>query len=70
MSRKTVKLLREGVYAAEVEVSLIDTPDGWAPYLSLEEAAKLDRVRNLLRGGRVAEAARYGRIFELKPIPA
>lgn len=30
----------EGRYAAEVEVELIDTDEGWSPYLSLEDAQK------------------------------
>ena len=40
--RATTKLLREGEYAAEVDVELIDSGLGWTPYLSLEDAQKLD----------------------------
>ena len=28
------KLIHEGHYAAEVEAELIDTDEGWSPYLS------------------------------------
>jgi hypothetical protein len=70
MNRKMLKLVREGRYAAEIEISLIDGPDAWAPYLSPEDAKRLDLVRRLLRDGNVAEASRYGRVFELKPVPA
>ena len=70
MTRKTLQLVREGRYAAEVEVALIDSPEAWAPYFSVEDAAKLDTVRGLLRDGKVAEAGKYGRVFELTPVPA
>jgi hypothetical protein len=70
MIRKTVKLIHEGRYAAEVPVELIEDDSGWSPYLSLEDAKKLDAVRLALRKGEIAEAAKYGRVFELMPISA
>jgi hypothetical protein len=45
MNRKTIKFVREGAYAAEVPVELIEEDDGWSPYLSLDDAHKLDAVR-------------------------
>ena len=45
MSRKTVKLVREGRYIAEVMVELIEDDTGWSPYLSIENARKLDDAR-------------------------
>jgi hypothetical protein len=70
MMRKTVKLIHEGRYAAEVSVELIEDDTGWSPYLSVEDAKKLDAVRLALRRGEVAEAAKHGRVFELTPISA
>ena len=70
MIRKTVKLIHEGRYAAEVPVELIEDDTGWSPYLSLDDAKKLDAVRLALRNGDTAEAARHGRVFELTPISA
>jgi hypothetical protein len=70
MIRKTIKLIHEGRYAAEVPVELIEDDSGWSPYLSLEDAQKLDAVRLALRRGEIAEAARHGRVFELTPISA
>jgi hypothetical protein len=67
MSRKT-KLIHEGRYAAEVPVDLIEDDSGWSPYLSIEDAAKLDTVRDALRHGNIAAAAKYGRVFELVPV--
>jgi hypothetical protein len=68
MTRKTVKLIHEGRYAAQVPVELIEDETGWSPYLSVEDTKKLDAVRLALRSGEIAEAAKHGRVFELKPI--
>jgi hypothetical protein len=70
MIRKSVKLIHEGRYAAEVPVELIEDDTGWSPYLSIEDAKKLDAVRQALREGEIAEAAKHGRVFELTPIAA
>ena len=34
-TRKMTKIVHEGEYVAEVVVDLIDTDEGWSPYLSL-----------------------------------
>ncbi len=67
--RKRTKLVHEGNYVAEVEVELLQEPDGWAPYLSLEDAYRLDDVREALRRGDVKAAAKYSRVFSLTPVP-
>ena len=66
--RATVKLLREGEYAAEVAVELIDSDVGWAPYLSLEDAQKLDEVRMALRQEDLKKAGKLGRLYKLTPL--
>ena len=53
---------------AEVEVSLVKDETEWSPYLSVKDAYKLDDVRDALRRGDVDVAARYGRIYELRPV--
>jgi len=69
MSRKrSKKLVHEGRYAAEVEVELIEDEGGWAPYLSVADAKKLDAVREALRRGDIKSAARLARVFSLTPI--
>jgi len=68
MTRKTVKLIHQGRYAAEIPVELIQDDTGWSPYLSIEDATKVDAVRKALRDGDVAVAAEYGRVFELVPV--
>ena len=66
--RHRTKLVREGQYAAEVDVELIDTETGWSPYLSLEDAQKLDEVREALRRRDLKRAGQLARIFKLTPI--
>jgi hypothetical protein len=66
--RRRVKLVREGQYAAEVDVELIDAEEGWAPYLSLEDAQKLDAVREALRRGEFKRASQLARVFKLTPL--
>jgi hypothetical protein len=67
-TRHQVKLVHEGKYAAEVDVELIETDTGWAPYLSLEDAYKLDDVRDALRRGDIKSASRLARVFALTPV--
>ena len=66
--RKIVKLIRHGQYAAEVEVELIYEAGGWSPYLSIEDALKLDHVREALQHSDLEAAAQLARIFELVPV--
>jgi len=66
--RKRTKLVHEGRYLAEVDVELLVTDDEWAPYLSVQDAYKLDDVREALKKGDTTTAARYGRLFSLTPI--
>ena len=68
MTRRSVKLVREGKFAAEVPVELIEDDGGWTPYLSVADAGKLDAVRKALRDGDLDSAAKLGRVFELTPV--
>lgn len=70
MKRKTVEFVHAGKYAAEIPVELIEEEGGWSPYLSLDDAKKLDAVRKALRDGDVATATKLGRVFELRPVSA
>ena len=70
-TKATKKLVREGDLAAEVEVNLLDAEGGWAPYLSLDDAYKLDDVREALRAGDIKRASRLAsRIYRLTPVNA
>lgn len=66
--RKKTKYIHVGEYAAEVDVHLIEDETGWSPYLNLEDARRLDEVREALARGDLETASRHGRIFELRPV--
>ena len=68
-TKSTKRLVREGDLVAEVEVNLVEAEGGWAPYLSLDDAYKLDDVRDALRMGDVKRASQLAtRIYRLTPI--
>lgn len=69
-NKRQTKLVHEGEYAAEVEVELIESPEGWGPYLSLDDARKLDQVREALRKGDLKQASQIARVYRLMPIAA
>ena len=66
--RHRTKLVHEGQYIAEVDVELLETEEEWSPYLSLEDAYKLDDVREALRQGDVRAASQHGKIYTLTPV--
>ena len=66
--REKSKYVHEGQYVAEVDVELLEDETSWSPYLSVEDAYKLDDVRDALRRGDLESAAKYGRIYELRPV--
>ena len=68
--RRLSKLIHEGEYVAEVEVELIYTDEEWSPYLSLQDAQKLDDVRAALRRGDLEAATRLAQVFKLTPVTA
>ena len=65
---KRTKLVHEGRYVAEVDVDLIQDDTAWPPYLSPEDAFKLDDVRAALRRGDLRAASNLARVFELRPV--
>ena len=67
-TKQHTKLVHEGKYLAEVDVELIETDAGWSPYLSLDDAAKLDNVREALNRGDIRSAARLARVYTLTPV--
>jgi hypothetical protein len=70
VTRKRKEFIHEGKYAAEVEIELHYSDESWSPTMSADDARKLDIVRLALRRGDIAEAAKYGRVFELTPVAA
>ena len=67
--RPILRFVRGGAFAAEVNVEILEDGGGWAPYLSLDDAYKLDDVRDALRAGDVERASRLAeRVYRLTPI--
>lgn len=65
--RRRVKFVHEGKYVAEVDVELLEDETDWSPYLSVEDAYKLDDVRDALKRGDIA-AAKLARVYSLQPV--
>jgi len=66
--RCRTKLVHESQYIAEVDVELIETADEWSHYISVEDAYKLDDVRESLRQGDVKAASQHGKVYTLTPV--
>lgn len=67
-ARKRTKYVHVGRYVAEVDVALIQDETEWSPYLSLEDAYRLDDMREALRRGDIEDASVYGRVYEMHPV--
>ena len=65
----STRLVREGDFLAEVCVDLLEDEGGWSPYLSLDDANKLDDVRRALRSGDLDRATQLSdRLYRLMPL--
>ena len=68
--RTSTRLVRVGTYLAEVTVESIPDDDAWGPYLSVEDAKKLQRVEKALKAGDLKSASKEAPVYELKPVAA
>ena len=68
--RQVKKFVYVGEYVAEVEVEMIYTEDEWSPYLSLDDAMKLDDIREALRHKDFETAQKLSRVYTLSPLAA
>ena len=66
--RQMTRLVREGDYVAEVSIDLIEAEGGWSPYLTLDDAYRLDDVRDALRRGDMRTASQMARVYRLIPV--
>ena len=70
-TKATKRLVREGDFVAEVDVHLFEAEGGWAPYLSLDDAYRLDDVRQALQSGDIRRASQLAsRVYRLMPVTA
>jgi len=69
MTKKQIsKLIHVDDYVAEVDVELMYTDDEWSPYLSVDDAMKLDNVREALMQKDFATATKLARVYKLSPL--
>ena len=66
--RYRTKLVHGGQYIAEVDVELIETEDDWSPCLSVEDAYKLDDVREALLQGDIKTASQNSKVYTMTPV--
>ena len=62
------KFIVEGKYVAEVEIEIIDTDEGWSPYITLDDALKLDKIKEALKHQDIDTAKKLAKVFILSPI--
>jgi hypothetical protein len=67
-TKRKTHYVHEGKYVAALDVELIEDEQGWSPYLSVEDAYRIDDVRKALRQGDLHAASRHARLFELRPV--
>lgn len=65
---KHIKYVHERKYFAEIEVELLETDSGWSPYLSIEDALKIDDVRDALQHNDVEKAKINASVYEVVSI--
>ena len=64
------EFIHVGSYVAEVEIDLIYTDDEWSPYISVEDARRLDEVRQALASGDLERATKLAKVYRLVPVAA
>jgi hypothetical protein len=69
-TKKSVELVKEGDFVAEVPVELLYDDHEWSPYLSPSDLQKLDAVRLALRHGDIRAAAGKAKVYTLQPVAA
>ncbi len=67
-NKKKTKFIHTDRYVAEVDVELEVAGQEWAPYLSLEDARKLDFVKECLKKEDLKPISDIARVFEKKPV--
>ena len=69
-TKKSVELVKEGGFVAEVPVELLYDDHEWSPYLSPSDLRKLDAVRLALRNGDIRAAAKEAKVHTLQLVAA
>ena len=66
--KKKTRYVYEGEYVAAVEVEILQDETGWSAYLSVNDAYKLDDVRDALRRRDFAAATLHGEVYRMVPV--
>lgn len=66
--RHVKKMIHEGSYVAEVDIDLVESELSWSPYLSLEDAQKMDAVREALKNNDIIKASKLAKVYNLTPV--
>ena len=68
-SKLSKRLVRVDDLVAEVDVHVTEGKEGWPPYLSLDDAYKLDDVREALTVGDLKRASELAsHVYRLTPV--
>lgn len=70
MSRTVTRFVHAGKYVAEVTVESIPDDGAWGPYLSVNDALKLERVEKALKASDLKAASRDAKVYEMTPVAA
>lgn len=64
------RLVRDGDLVAEVEIKLEKHDHEWGPTMSMDDALKLDTVRDAMRQKNYDAVRTLGKLYRLTPIEA
>lgn len=67
---KARRLIRDGDLVAEVEIELEGHDHEWGPTMSMDDALKLDAVRNAMRDKDYDAVHNIGKLYRLTPLQA
>jgi len=67
-TKKKTKFIHSGRFVAEVDVNLQIDNHEWSPYLTVEDARKIDFIRKALKNRDLKTISGMARIFEKTPV--
>ena len=61
-------LIRDGDLVAEVQVKLADDHEDWRPTMSIDDATKVDMVRQAMRAKDYDQVRKLAKLYRLVPV--
>lgn len=68
MKKLQEKFIHVGNYVARLEVEFIFSDDSWSPCMTIQDAEKIDAVRDALKREDLVAAGKLANIFKLTPV--